>query len=143
MTGGIALVIGIITLVWMPDSPLHASFLTERERITVLERIRDDQGGTENKVIKRDQIVEALTDVRSWLIVLLTIISMPYKTPRSYVPLTIYSFSSLHTVRWSEQLCVFMLIFNGNILMNILAVGSIIIKVRYRYGLLSLSYNAD
>ena len=76
MTGGIALVIGIMTLVWMPDSPLHASFLTERERITVLERIRDDQGGTENKVIKRDQVIEAVTDIRSWLIVLLTIISV-------------------------------------------------------------------
>ncbi|KDQ29252.1 hypothetical protein PLEOSDRAFT_156985 [Pleurotus ostreatus PC15] len=44
--------------------------LTAEERIAALERVRDDQGGTENKKIKRDQVVETLLDIRTWLIVL-------------------------------------------------------------------------
>lgn len=59
----------------MPDSPLHATFLSKEERIIAIERIRNDQGGTENKTIKRYQLREAVLDIRTWLIVLLTLIS--------------------------------------------------------------------
>ncbi|KAF8211188.1 MFS general substrate transporter [Mycena galopus ATCC 62051] len=75
LLGALAIVIGICVLVWMPDSPVHAMFLTQEERIAVLERVRDDQGGTENHRIKKDQIFEALKDVRSWLIVLITFLA--------------------------------------------------------------------
>ncbi|KAF4600952.1 hypothetical protein EYR38_005598 [Pleurotus pulmonarius] len=68
--GGLAIVVGISILIWLPDSPIHARMLTAEERIAALERVRDDQGGTENKTIKRDQVVEALLDIRTWLIVL-------------------------------------------------------------------------
>ena len=44
--------------------------LTEEERIAAVERVRDDQGGIENKQWKKDQIIEALTDIRTWLIAL-------------------------------------------------------------------------
>lgn len=59
----------------MPDSPVHARTLTKEERIAALERVRDDQGGTENKHWKKDQIIEAVTDIRTWLIVLSTLLS--------------------------------------------------------------------
>lgn len=59
----------------MPDSPVYAKRLSEEERIAVLERVRDDQGGTENKKLKLEQIKEAITDVRTWLIALTTIMS--------------------------------------------------------------------
>lgn len=49
--------------------------LTKEERIAALERVRDDQGGTENKHWKKDQIIEAVTDIRTWLIVLSTLMS--------------------------------------------------------------------
>ena len=75
LTGSLAIVVGITVIIWMPDSPLHAIFLSQKERIIAVERIRDDQGGTENKVIKRRQVAEAFLDIRSWLIVLLTIMS--------------------------------------------------------------------
>ncbi|THU90897.1 MFS general substrate transporter [Dendrothele bispora CBS 962.96] len=75
LLGGLAIVVGIAVLIWMPDSPVLANFLTEEERIAALERVRDDQGGTENKKLKMDQVKEALTDVRTWLIVLTTIMT--------------------------------------------------------------------
>ena len=59
----------------MPDSPVHAVWLTRKERIIAIERVRYDQGGTENKTIKKSQVIEALLDPRSWLIVLLTVMS--------------------------------------------------------------------
>lgn len=61
-------------LIWLPDSPVHAHFLTKQERIAALERVRNDQGGTENKVLKKEQIREAFTDIRTWLIVLTTLL---------------------------------------------------------------------
>jgi len=76
LQGGLAIIVGISVLIWMPDSPVHAHFLTREERVAALERVRDDQGGTENKTFKLDQAVEALTDVRTWLIVLTNIVTM-------------------------------------------------------------------
>jgi MFS transporter, ACS family, allantoate permease len=76
LLGGLAIVVGICVLLFMPDSPVHAKFLTREERIAVLERVRDDQGGTENKSLKKEQIKEALTDIRTWLIILTTLTSL-------------------------------------------------------------------
>lgn len=50
-------------LIWLPDSPVHARFLTKEERIAALERVRNDQGGTENKRLKKEQ-VSTLTIMR-------------------------------------------------------------------------------
>lgn len=67
-------------MIWLPDSPVHARVLTKEERVAALERVRDDQGGTENKKIKKDQVIEALTDIRTWLIALTTLMSECHHT---------------------------------------------------------------
>ncbi len=54
---------------------MTARMLTKEERIAALERVRDDQGGTENHTFKKDQAYEAICDVRTWLIVLTTMLS--------------------------------------------------------------------
>ncbi|KIJ20182.1 hypothetical protein PAXINDRAFT_174659 [Paxillus involutus ATCC 200175] len=75
LLGALAIVVGIVVLIWLPDSPVHAHMLTREDRIAVLVRVRNDQGGTENKTIKKEQIKEALTDVRTWLIVFSTVLT--------------------------------------------------------------------
>lgn len=75
LLGGLAILVGVAVLLWLPDSPVHARLLTKEERIAALERVREDQGGTANKHWKKDQIIEAVTDVRTWLIVLSTMMS--------------------------------------------------------------------
>ncbi|TVY59490.1 putative transporter, partial [Lachnellula cervina] len=67
------IIFGILGLVWgfvlwffMPDSPLTARFLNDRERAVAIERLRDNRTGIENTTFKRDQLVEALTDVKVW-----------------------------------------------------------------------------
>lgn len=62
-------------VIWLPDSPVRATNLTREERIAALERVRDDQGGTENKELKMGQIKEALLDIRTWLVILTTFLS--------------------------------------------------------------------
>ncbi|KAF7331968.1 MFS general substrate transporter [Mycena kentingensis (nom. inval.)] len=93
LLGLLAILVGICVLIWMPDSPVHAKFLTKEERIAVLERVRDDQGGTANHTIKKDQVIEALTDIRSWLIVLSTMMtSIPNGALSNYSNIIIKSF---------------------------------------------------
>jgi MFS transporter, ACS family, allantoate permease len=57
---------GVIFLYWVPDSPLQAQFLTERERLMSVERIRVNQQGVGNKNFKWYQCKEALTDPMIW-----------------------------------------------------------------------------
>ncbi|KAI0649995.1 MFS general substrate transporter [Trametes meyenii] len=75
MLGMMAIIVGVAVLLWMPDSPANALFLSKEERVAAIERIRDGQCGTENKRLKKDQVIEALLDVRTWLIVLATLLT--------------------------------------------------------------------
>ncbi|TDL29351.1 MFS general substrate transporter [Rickenella mellea] len=75
LLGGLAIVVGVCVLIWLPDSPVHANFLTKEERIAVLERVRNDQGGTANRTFKKEQVYEALLDIRTWLVVLTTLMT--------------------------------------------------------------------
>jgi len=93
LLGGLAILVGIVVLVWMPDSPVYAHFLTKEERIAALERVRNDQGGVSNRKIKKSQIIEAFTDIRSWLIVLSTILtSIPNGALSNFSNIIIKSF---------------------------------------------------
>ncbi|KAI0049609.1 MFS general substrate transporter [Auriscalpium vulgare] len=73
--GGLAIIVGICVLIWMPDSPVHAQLLTQEEKIAALERVRNDQGGTSNRTLKLAQVKEAVLDIRTWLVVLSTMLT--------------------------------------------------------------------
>lgn len=67
------IIFGILGLVWaavltmyMPDTPLSAKFLNERERAIAVERVRDNRTGISNREFKKDQLIEALLDVKVW-----------------------------------------------------------------------------
>ncbi|KAH9950247.1 MFS general substrate transporter [Amylocystis lapponica] len=68
------LIMGIITiavavLFWFffPDSPTDAYFLTPEERVIAVARIRVNQAGVENKHFKKEQLIEAFKDPKTWL----------------------------------------------------------------------------
>ncbi|GAA5954410.1 hypothetical protein JCM21900_006802 [Sporobolomyces salmonicolor] len=73
LLGGLAFVVAASVLIWLPDSPATASFLSPREKLVAIERVRDNQTGTRNQHFKRYQAVEAVTDPKTWLLVLLTL----------------------------------------------------------------------
>ncbi|KAJ7494380.1 MFS general substrate transporter [Mycena galericulata] len=70
ITGMITLVIAALFWFLFPDSPTTAWFLTPEERIVAVLRIRVNQTGVENKHFKKEQMIEALKDGKTWLFAL-------------------------------------------------------------------------
>ncbi|KAJ5623623.1 hypothetical protein N7490_012228 [Penicillium lividum] len=58
---------GMFSYQWM--FIIFAGFLTERERYIVVHRMSSNRTGVKNTHLKREQIMEALLDVRIWLLV--------------------------------------------------------------------------
>ena len=50
----------------MPDSPMRAKCFTEADKHLIVERVRANQTGIQNRVFKKAQAVEALTDPQVW-----------------------------------------------------------------------------
>lgn len=59
----------------LPDSPVKAKRFTDAEKVAALMRVKDNQSGTQNAHLKKDQIWQAFKDVRIWLICLSTMLS--------------------------------------------------------------------
>ncbi|KAK8125551.1 uncharacterized protein PG998_001310 [Apiospora kogelbergensis] len=66
---------GAIFLWLMPDSQLNARFLTPKERVMAVERIRVNQQGVGNKHFKWYQCKEALTDPMIWAFVFYSLVA--------------------------------------------------------------------
>lgn len=67
------IIFGILGLAWavvlyffMPNTPLNAKFLNEREKAIAVERLRENRTGIANSEFKKDQVFEALLDVKVW-----------------------------------------------------------------------------
>ncbi|RSM12099.1 hypothetical protein CEP52_002617 [Fusarium oligoseptatum] len=76
------IIAGIATLFWgaalwwvFPDSPQNAKGFTETERRLLLERVRGNNAGSENRQFKPYQFKEALFDYQLWGIIILSIVS--------------------------------------------------------------------
>jgi MFS family permease len=75
--GCITILFGIFMYIILPNNPTSASFLTDDEKVIVLEHIRANQTGTETKTFKKKQIKELLLhDRHTWPLFFLTIVSM-------------------------------------------------------------------
>ncbi|KAJ7860099.1 MFS general substrate transporter [Mycena olivaceomarginata] len=70
ITGVVTLVISVVFWVFFPDSPTTAWFLTPDERVKAVLRIKVNQTGVENKHFKKEQMIEALADPKTWLFAL-------------------------------------------------------------------------
>lgn len=67
ITGSITIALAAVIFVHLPNKPTEAWFLSEQEKVLVVERIRENQQGFGNKHFKKYQLVEALTDIKTWL----------------------------------------------------------------------------
>jgi ACS family allantoate permease-like MFS transporter len=67
--------IGVLFLFVMPDNQLNAKFLTHKERLMAVERIRKNQQGVGNKHFKMYQFKEALTDPMVWAFVFYSLVA--------------------------------------------------------------------
>ncbi|KAI5960525.1 DAL5 [Candida theae] len=73
VTGVLTIFLGFVIMLHIPDSPTKAWFLSEEEKVLVVERIRSNQQGFGNPRFKKKQFYEALTDHRTWLFFLFSI----------------------------------------------------------------------
>jgi ACS family allantoate permease-like MFS transporter len=67
ITGAMTIVWACVIGIFLPDNPVSAKFVTERQKAIVIDKIRQDQTGVENKTFKKDQMIEALLDPKTWL----------------------------------------------------------------------------
>lgn len=51
---------------WMPDSPMRAKCFTEEDKHLMVERVRSNQTGLQNKSFRAYQIWEAFRDPQTW-----------------------------------------------------------------------------
>lgn len=72
--GIITIVTGILILVVIPDSPMESN-LTPAQKIVIINRVRANQTGIENKNIKWRQIREVLLDIRTWFLACIVILT--------------------------------------------------------------------
>ena len=59
---------GILFFILFPDSPMKARFLTEREKLIAVERLRENNIGITNRKFKWLQARAAMLDYTVWLL---------------------------------------------------------------------------
>ncbi|KAI1453940.1 MFS general substrate transporter [Annulohypoxylon moriforme] len=64
--GIISVIFGVFVLWWMPDSPMRAKCFTEEDKRLMVERVRENQTGLQNRVFKKEQVWDAFTDPQTW-----------------------------------------------------------------------------
>lgn len=68
INAALSLILSIIVLIWYPDNPSNAKFLSTNEKIYLIKKIQQStKSSIEQKTIKKDQIIETLKDPISWL----------------------------------------------------------------------------
>jgi len=95
--GLITIILGLVVAIFLPDSPVKALRFTEAERLAAILRVKDNQSGTQNSTLKKEQVIETLKDVRVWLVflsVLLTSIPNGGLSNFSSILLTTFGYSS-------------------------------------------------
>ena len=57
----------------MPDSPMRAKCYSEEDRVLIIERVRANQTGIQNRQFKKNHVQEAIRDPQIWLYILIQI----------------------------------------------------------------------
>ncbi|KAI1145969.1 MFS general substrate transporter [Nemania diffusa] len=65
--GVLTFLYGIAFLFLMPDSPMEAKYLSEREQLIAVERLRANQMGVASRKWRWDHALETLLDLKTWL----------------------------------------------------------------------------
>jgi sugar phosphate permease len=72
--GVLTILVGIFTIVFMPDNPMSVTWLTEAEKRSAIEHVAVNQTGIQNRHFKLSHLKELAFDLQIWLLVVLTIL---------------------------------------------------------------------
>jgi len=59
----------------LSEFPVTARFISDAERIAEIDRIKDNRTGFEDRKFKKEQFVEAMLDLETWLLFLFAVTS--------------------------------------------------------------------
>ena len=66
--GLLTAVFGVLTWLFLPDNPMEAKWLSDKEKVALLRHISVNQTGVEHRKVRVTEIWEALRDPQVWLI---------------------------------------------------------------------------
>lgn len=69
--GLLTVVVGFGTFFFLPDTPMKAKWLSDDEKVALLQHTRVNQTGIRNSKFNTRQILEAVMDVQVWLFCLM------------------------------------------------------------------------
>ncbi|KAK3688937.1 allantoate permease [Podospora appendiculata] len=67
--GCVTVLVGLLTVFFLPDTPMKARWLSDGEKVALLKHVSVNQTGIENKKFRPTEIVEALLDPQIYLLV--------------------------------------------------------------------------
>lgn len=117
-TGAISVLWAIIMWFLLPNNQGTAWFLNEEEKRAAVEMVRQNQTGIHNSEFHREQLVEALCDIKTWMFFLMALI---WNVPNSIATVSLSTRSPTDVVEHT--------------LTKMLQFGSLVIK-NFNYGVL-------
>jgi MFS family permease len=75
--GLVTVVIGILTTLFIPDTPMQARWLSDVEKVALLRHVSTNRTGIDNKTFRLEEIFEALTDPQLYLMLLSVVLVSP------------------------------------------------------------------
>lgn len=91
--GSVSIVWGVVVLLFLPDLPSTAKFLTERERYVAVERVARNRQGVKNSRFKRYQLVQTLRDPKTWILFVMAVgAQVPNSALTSFTSIIVSSF---------------------------------------------------
>ncbi|OSS53969.1 hypothetical protein B5807_01780 [Epicoccum nigrum] len=72
--GCLTVVIGLATLLLIPDTPMQAKWLTDAEKVALLKHVSVNRTGIQSRTFQPRQILDALTDPQLYLMILAVVL---------------------------------------------------------------------
>jgi hypothetical protein len=69
--GILTIMVGLLTIILMPDNPMSAKWLWDTEKTAAIQRVAENQTGIQNGHFKRHYLRELVLDVQILLLVIL------------------------------------------------------------------------
>lgn len=74
--GIITFCVGVLAFIFLPEGPLNCKFLSDEEKDSVIQHIKENRTGFENKTYKFHQVKEMLLEKETWIIFFIVIFSL-------------------------------------------------------------------
>lgn len=71
--GSFSVLWGIFVVLYMPDSPMRAKCFSEEDKKLMVERVRSNQTGMQNKVFRKEHVIEAFKDPQMYCYMMIAI----------------------------------------------------------------------